>query len=114
MLLSCDLALKSYLFESSKSTGQWQCKASLNETIMKYNQYVLSGLVVLVTILSIIFAIFLKKQKLWCYEDPVPPKKQNNRGTYRAISTLRILILIQRVNQFSYFIIKNRLKCSFV
>ena len=60
MLLSCDLALKSYLFESSKSTGQWQCKASLNETIMKYNQYVLSGLVVLVTILSIIFAIFLK------------------------------------------------------
>ena len=72
------------MFDNSKSTGQWQCKASLNETIMKYNQYVLSGLVVLVTILSIIFAIFLKKQKLWCYDDPDPTKKQNNRGKYRA------------------------------
>ena len=57
---------------------------------MNYNEYVLFALVFIVFVLCVLFAVFIKKHKIWCYEDEAEPNKQTNRGL--------LIIIFDRVN----------------
>lgn len=75
------IALRQELLNNSNTISGWmECEPGINETIMKYNEYVLAGLFVVVLLLSALFAVFLKWQKVWCYEVMAESGLPTNRG----------------------------------
>ena len=80
------------LFKHANATsGALTCQPDLNDTIMNYNEHVLFALVFIVFVLCVVFAVFIKKHKIWCYEDEAEPGKQTNRGMF-IVMFLRVYV----------------------
>ena len=82
--------------KSSKSTnGEVFCQPTVTQQLTSYNDIILGCLIVFVVLLSIFFVVFLKRQKVLCFEEECtePVDKTTNRGKRRV--GCKVVIYVQ-------------------
>ena len=80
------------------TSGEVQCKPTVSQKLTSYNDIILACMLFFVFFLTIFFVIFLKRQKVLCFEEECtqPVDRRTNRGESHEYFHRTVQVLPQK------------------